>query len=122
MKPPGAYKLTHRQHSGVLPRAPLPGNEGARARVELLLERVAYADDRLQRILDSLRREIVEGGEDLDLRIRLVFVTPREIYRLELELPELGYQRTTFLDRDALEELLETDAVRELVEAAALGQ
>jgi hypothetical protein len=47
-----------------------------------------------------------------------VFKTPREIYRLELELPEFGYQRTTLLDREALEELLEADDVREAVETA----
>ena len=38
--------------------------------------------------------------------------SPREVYRLEIEVPELGYQRTTLLDRDALEELLATDDVR----------
>ena len=63
----------------------------------------------------------MEGGEGAHLRIRQVFQTPREIYRLELELPELGYQRTTLLDRDALEELLEADDVREVVETATLG-
>jgi hypothetical protein len=36
-------------------------------------------------------------------------------------LPELAYLRTTFLDRDALEELLAADDVRELVEGATLG-
>jgi hypothetical protein len=40
---------------------------------------------------------------------------------LELELPELAYLRTTFLDRDALEELLEADDVRSLVEGSTLG-
>ena len=46
------------------------------------------------------------------VRARRVFETPREIFRLEIESPGLGYQRTTLLDRDALEELLEIDAVR----------
>ncbi len=32
---------------------------------------------------------------------------PRELYRLELELPDMAYQRVTILDRDALTELLE---------------
>jgi hypothetical protein len=41
-----------------------------------------------------------------------VFETPREIFRLEIESPELAYQRTTLLDREALDELLEVDAVR----------
>ena len=49
------------------------------------------------------------------LRVRRVFSTPREIYRLEIE--EMGgrYLRTTLLDRDALEDLLETDGVRERI-------
>jgi hypothetical protein len=68
-----------------------------------------------------LRREILEGGGGKNLRIRRVFQTPREIYRLELERPELGYQRTTLLDRDALEELLEADGVGELVRKSAAG-
>ena len=77
-------------------------------------------DIRTQRILESLRSEILESGCD-NLRIRMVFRNPREIYRLELELPELGYQRTTLLDRDALEELLEADEVRAIVRPGALG-
>ena len=93
----------------------------AATRLEGLLERCAREERRERRILDSLRDEILEGGGD-NLRIRRVFVTPREIYRLELALPDLGYQRTTFLDRDALEELLEADDVREVVEAACLGR
>ena len=70
---------------------------------------------------DPFGSEILEGGGGTNLRIRQVFETPREIYRLELELPELAYLRTTFLDRDALEELLAADDVRELVEGATLG-
>jgi hypothetical protein len=46
------------------------------------------------------------------VRARRGFDTPREIFRLEIESPGLGYQRTTLLDRDALEELLAIDAVR----------
>jgi len=42
----------------------------------------------------------------------LGFENPREVFRLELELPELGYQRTTLLDREALDALLEADDVR----------
>jgi hypothetical protein len=74
---------------------------------------------RVQRILESLRTEILESGGP-NLRIRQVFRTPREIFRLELELPELGYQRTTLLDRDALEELLAEDAIRAVVGEASL--
>ena len=67
---------------------------------------------RVQRILDSLIQQILQEGGCQSVRVRRVFSTPREIFRLELELPEFGYQRTTLLDRDALEELLEIDEVR----------
>jgi hypothetical protein len=73
---------------------------------------------RVRRILDSLRNEIVEGGE---VRIRRVIQSPREIFRLELEMPGLGYQRVTLLDRESLEQLLETDDVLERVRTSTLG-
>ena len=115
MKPHGTYKLQYRNGdlqgaslgSFAAPAAPEPAGP------EHLLDRFARSEQRVHRILDSLRNEILEGGR---LRIRRVFTRPREIYRLELELPELGYQRTTLLGRDALEELLEADAVRRAVE------
>jgi hypothetical protein len=65
---------------------------------------------RLERLLDSLRIEIQDGTTTV--RARRVFETPREVFRLEIESPEFGYLRTTLLDRDALDELLEIDAVR----------
>ena len=101
MKPRGAYKISNR-------------NNGYQGHLDPLLR----SDLRSQRILESLRNEIIEGGGQ-SLRIRRVFRSPREVYRLELELPELGYQRTTLLDREALEELLEADGVRALVRASA---
>ena len=113
MKPSGRYKLAYRER-----RPPLYGDSHG---PERLLARFAASERRVQRILESLRNEILEGGGGTNLRIRQVFETPREIYRLELELPELAYLRTTFLDRDALEELLAADDVRELVEGANLG-
>jgi hypothetical protein len=119
MKPHGTYKIAHRRgtHGRPLQRATaLPSSA-----YDPLRDPVLDDDPRLQRILDSLRQEILEGGEGVNIRVRQVFREPREIFRLELELPELGYQRTTLLDRDALEELLETDAVREIVYAAAVG-
>jgi hypothetical protein len=97
MKVRGAYKLTNRGRSVGGYADPLPRG-GLRS----------------QRILDSLRNEIL-GGAGSSLRIRQVFESPREIFRLELELPEYCYQRTTLLDRDALEELLEADEVRQAV-------
>ena len=100
MKIPGSYKI---------------GNRGGG--MASLLDPVSRSELRSQRILQSLRDEILGGST---LRIRQVFRTPREIFRLELELPELGYQRTTLLDRDALEELLEEDGVREVVRTSTL--
>ncbi len=73
---------------------------------------------RVRRIVESLRDEIVLGGE---VRIRRVLQDPREIFRLELEMPSLGYQRITLLDREALESLLEADDVLERVRTSALG-
>jgi len=98
MKVRGAYKLSNRGRAVGGYADPLARSSGLRS----------------QRILDSLRNEIL-GGAGSSLRIRQVFESPREIFRLELELPEFCYQRTTLLDRDALEELLETDDVRQAV-------
>lgn len=120
MKPQGRYKLRYRQ----APRAfepPLHPTRIERGSAEGFLARLARSEHRVSRILASLRDQILEAGDGRNLRIRRVFESPREVYRLELELPELGYQRTTFLDRDALEELLEADDVREMVETASLG-
>ena len=103
MKPRGTYKVANRGRA-----------------LEALLDPITRSELRSQRILRSLRDEIVGAGGGQSLRIRQVFRTPREIYRLELELPELGYQRTTLLDRDALEELLEADEVREIVRTLPL--
>ncbi len=98
MKARGAYKISRRSRS-----------VGA-----AYLDPLAHSEMRSQRILESLRNEII-GGAGGSLRIRQVFQSPREIFRLELELPEYCYQRTTLLDRDALEELLEADEVRQAV-------
>ena len=105
MKPRGAYKIANRNRIFDAFADPMP-----------------TSDYRMQRILESLRNEILEVGGGENLRIRMVFQNPREIYRLELELPELGYQRTTLLDRDALEELLSADDVREIVSSGSLGR
>lgn len=126
MKPPGTYKLRYQRRSveaaafeDDLRRRPRGVRASSAAAADDFLARLTYSDQRAQRILDSLRDEIVGGGGSL--RIRQIFETPREIYRLELELPEMGYQRTTLLDRDALEMLLEEEDVREAVETAQLG-
>jgi hypothetical protein len=88
--------------------------------LDVFLDPISRSELRAQRILASLRNEILEGGGGGNLRIRRVFRTPREIFRLELQLPELGYHRTTLLDRDALEELLEAEEIREVVRSCAL--
>ena len=124
MKPYGTYKLRYRgtRREPLEPALAQPGGvREATGAVDGFLASLARSEHRLQRMLASLRDEILEGGGAGNLRIRRVFQTPREVYRLEIELPELGYQRTTLLDRDTLEELLEADDVREVVETAALG-
>ncbi len=124
MKPYGTYKLRYRdtRHEPLEPDLSQPGGvREATGAVDGFLASLTRSEHRVQRMLASLRDEILEGG-GAGLRIRRVFQTPREVYRLEIELPELGYQRTTLLDRDTLEELLEADDVREVVETAALGE
>lgn len=96
MRPPGSFKIASRNRA-----------------FDAYLAPEARSERRARKLLDSLRAQILEGGDAL--RIRRIFTTPREVYRLELELPELGYQRTTLLDRDALEELLTADEVRAVV-------
>ncbi len=70
---------------------------------------------RVERILDSLRAEITADDGVKTIRVRRILSEPQEIFRLEIEIPEQGYQRTTLLDRDSLEELLEFEEVRERV-------
>ncbi len=97
MQPPGSFRI--RRPSGhSSPHDPLE-----------------FADTRGQKIVDSLCVEILEGE---NLRIRQVFEQPRAIYRIELDRPEMSYQRTTLLDEDTLEELLEIEEVRHRVAEA----
>ena len=98
MRPPGSYKLLGRTR---------------RAAAEM--EPAALCDDRSDRIVDSLRQQILESDVEQCLRIRQVFVQPREIFRVEIDRPGQAYSRTTLLDRDALEDLLATDDVRSRV-------
>ena len=102
MQPPGTFKIQSRRRSVATD----------------YLDPLAYRNSRAQRIVDSLCEQILEGGENL--RIRRIFEEPRAIYRIELDVPILKYQRTTLLDGDALEELLEIEEVRSRV-AEALG-
>ncbi len=103
MRPPGSFKLIGRQkhsESAAEPKDPL-----------------AVVFGREMRIVESLRRQILDAGSDQNLRIRRVLEGPRTIYRIEIAVPEMNYQRTTLLDGDALEELLAYDDVRSLVDA-----
>ena len=102
MRPPGTFKL--------LGRARRKRDAGASA-----MDPMALCAGRGDHIVDSLRVQILEGPEDQSLRIRQIFHDPREIFRLEIECPDQNYQRTTLLDRDALEDLLATDDIRERV-------
>ncbi len=113
MRPPGSFKIARRHRLG---NRTTRANPAATSCHPLPLS----DEDPSQRLLDSLRNEILESGAAGNLRIRCVFRSPREIYRLELEIPEREYQRTTLLDRDALEELLEADEVRAIIGADAL--
>ena len=60
---------------------------------------------RVERILASLLEDF--RCEATVVRARCIFREPREIFRLEISNPEQGYSRTTLLDRDVLDELLE---------------
>jgi len=114
MRPPGSFKIAHRHR---LARKSLSANPSTGSHPYF----PSSDQDRSQRVVESLRSEILEGGEAGNLRIRRIFRSPREIYRLELEIPERDYQRTTLLDRDALEELLEADGVRAIIGTGAFG-
>lgn len=103
MRPHGTYRVASRNRA-----------------FEAYLDPSVRSARRVHRIVESLRDEIVGGGGDT-IRIRKIFTNPREIYRIEFELPELSYQRTTLLDRAALEELLQADDVRSRVRRSPLA-
>ena len=102
MRPPGTFKLLGRARRNA-ENAPDP------------LDPLSLCEDRSDRIVDSLRAQILEGDDDQCLRIRQIFDVPREIFRVEIDRPDQNYQRTTLLDRDALEDLLATDDIRDRV-------
>ncbi|MBW2281936.1 MAG: hypothetical protein JRG82_14445 [Deltaproteobacteria bacterium] len=62
------------------------------------------AQRRVRAILTSIQRDLFDGGT---ARVRQILVSPRELYRVEVEREDMSYTRTTILDRDALEALLE---------------
>ncbi len=59
---------------------------------------------RICRIIDSIHSDLDNGGT---CRVRQILKSPRELYRLELQRPDMSYERTTILDREALTQLLE---------------
>ena len=59
---------------------------------------------RVRRILASIQKDVDEGGT---ARVRQILRSPQELYRIEVERPDMSYLRTTVLGRDALTALLE---------------
>jgi hypothetical protein len=86
-RPPGTFKIANQRRS-----------------LEYLVDPSTRSEHRIRRIIDSLQADLDQGGT---ARVRQILKNPRELYRIELELPEISYQRTTILDREALTALLE---------------
>ena len=107
MRPPGSFKLIG-YHGG---------RRGQTSADSQNFDPYPLGMGREMRIVESLRNQIIEGGDEQSLRIRRVFDGQRELYRIEIEVPRLCYQRTTLLDGEALEELLAHKEVRDLVDA-----
>lgn len=85
---PGSFKLANQQRAFELYSDPW----------------ATSADRRIARIIASIQQDLDEGGT---CRVRQILSSPKELFRIELERPELAYQRTTILDRDTLTRLLE---------------
>ena len=62
------------------------------------------AERRVRRILESIQRDVDAGGTAL---VRQILAVPQELYRIEVERPDMSYLRTTVLGREALTALLE---------------
>ncbi len=67
---------------------------------------------RVRAILHSIQQDVFEGAT---ARVRQILSSPHELYRVEVEREEWSYLRTTILDRDALEALIE-ETPEQLVE------
>jgi len=115
MRPPGSYKLSYRNRAA--PRRVDPARDPLA--VLEALGPMPGLSSRTQRLVESLRHQILEAGREL--RIRKIFDDPREVYRIELHVPELNYVRTTLLDGELLEELLQFDDVRAAVADSVSG-
>ena len=88
---PGTFRLGHRTEPTGLPAA-------------MYADPLGFSAHRVGRILASISTDIDEGGR---ASVRQILQGPRELYRVEVERPDLAYLRTTILDRDALDTLLE---------------
>ncbi len=64
----------------------------------------SWHERRLRRILSSIQRDVDEGGTAL---VRQILSGPRELYRVEVERPDMAYLRTTVMGADALAMLIE---------------
>lgn len=63
------------------------------------------ADRRVRAIIASIQEDVGMGGT---ATVRMIIDSPEaELFRIELDRPDMAYQRTTILTRDALETLLE---------------
>lgn len=85
----------------------LPGSfkiANQRRAFELYGDPWSLGERRVRGILESIQRDLDEGGT---ARVRQILNGPRELYRIELERPDMSYQRTTILDRETLTRLLE---------------
>ena len=71
---------------------------------DLYEDPLGLSQRRVSSILASIQEDI---GEGCTASVRQILQGPRELFRLELERPDLAYQRTTILDRDTLTTLLE---------------
>ena len=64
----------------------------------------SWRERRLRRILSSIQRDVDEGGT---ARVRQILSGPRELYRVEVERPDMAYLRTTVMGAEALALLIE---------------
>ena len=92
MTRPGSFKIPSRSRS-----------------YEAYLDPSVREARRVQRLVESLRGEIQDDATTV--RARRIFAQPREVFRLEIENPELGYHRTTVLERPVLDALRADDEV-----------
>lgn len=72
--------------------------------VDRFLDGEARRERRVRRILSSIHRDLDEGGRAY---LRPIPNPCLDLFRLEIERPDMSYQRITILDAETLETLLE---------------